>query len=134
MLRDEDAPAPARTIAHRGPMRRKSGGSALYTERDGMRQRAAVACRLESQRVRIGQAVASIQLERDLVEGTPMVDGTSPAARHRRQPMRQLVEQGQALVELVTSCPNRDQAIVAPGDAGRVLPGATTPGEARWRC
>lgn len=117
MLGDEDAPTPARTIAHRGPMRRKGRGSSRNAERDRMRQCAPVACRLESQRIRIGQAVASIQLERDFVEVAAMVDATPPAARHRRQPVRQLVEQREALVELVTSRPNRDQAIVAPGDA-----------------
>ena len=83
MLRHQDSPAAARALAHGRPMRRQRGRGAWHTERDCVAQRAAVACRLEPQGVGIGKAVAPIELERDLVKGSPVMHGATSAATGR---------------------------------------------------
>lgn len=108
----QNTPLPARTSANTGPMRRERGTRAGNAERDCMTQRAAVTGGFEAQGVRIGQAVASVELEGDLIERAAMMDGTAPASRNRRQPVRQLMKKCQALIELVVPRADRDHSLV----------------------
>ena len=73
-------------------------GQSLERPRDleggGVAERAAIAARLQPQRIRIGNAVAAVELEGHRVEGAPVVCRTATmAARGRREPVGELVQQ-----------------------------------------
>ena len=96
-----------------------------------MAQRARVAAGLEAQRIGLGNPVAPVELEGNGVERGTMVNGPAAAGSAGCEPMCQLVEQGQPLVELVPARTHRHEAIGSTGDPGRVLIVAAAPRQVR---
>jgi len=62
-----------------------------------------------------------------------MVDGAPPSTDGGREPVRELVEEGEALVGRIAAGSDRDDPDVTPGDAGRPYASTRPPGEARQR-
>ncbi len=119
MLGHEHAPPAMWPSADRRPMQRECGRRPGDAKRHGMAQRASVPGRFQAQGVGIGESVAAIQVEGDRVEHAPVMRGaTAPDTSCRRKPMRQLVEQGQAMVQRIGTGADGDHAVRTARNAG----------------
>ena len=102
VLGHEDAPLPPRTRSQPRPMLGQRGGGTRDAEGDGMGQGRSVARGLQPQRIRVVQAVAAVEIEGDRVEAAAVMDRpTAPPPSGRRDPVRELVQQREPLVERV---------------------------------
>ena len=125
VLGHEDAPLPPRARSQPRPMLGQHGRGTRDTEGDGVGQGRPVARGLEPQRIRVVQAMAAVEVEGDRVEAAAVMDRpTAPTPGGRRDPVRQLVQQREPLVERVAAGANGDRALRSAGDAGR---GSATP-------
>lgn len=82
-----------------------------------MAQRARVTAGLATNRLLGWDAMAPVEPEGDLVEAHVVVDVPAAASRGRRQPMRELVEEGQALVQRIGAGDDGDGAVLPPRHA-----------------
>lgn len=132
VLGDEHSPPSARALAESGPVLGEGGRCSRHTDRRRVPEGAPVARRLQSKRVRIGHPMPPVELESDEVEVPAVVLGPAATAapRNRREPVRQLVEDGQALVDGIGTGPDPNNADVPTGEAARRLGRPLPPGQA----
>ena len=102
-------------------------GRAGDSQGDRVAQRAPIAGGFQAQRIGVGHAVAAIELEGDLVERAAVVNRSAAAPRNGRSPMRQLMEERHALVQLVVPRADGDDPVVTPRHTRRVLGGTAPP-------
>ena len=86
----------------------------------GVAQRAGVAATLTSQGLSVRNAVEPVQAEGGHVEARVVMQDPAPTPPGQRaQPVGELMEEGEALVELIGSSRDRDASARVPRDAGR---------------
>ena len=131
---DEDAPSRAdgRAPWLGVPPFERQRFDALHRQRPRVVERAGIADGLASEsRQRVG-VIPRVQIEGNLVERTPVMDGLpvpAPARRVWRQPVPELVEQGVSGIVWITPGGDRDRAGVMARQPGRERPIGAPPAE-----
>lgn len=130
MVGHENAPSSPGPLALGGAVRCQLRCRAGNAERYRVAKRAAIATGFEAQGIGLRDAVPAVERERGRVEGSSVVDRSpAPTPRLRTDPVGQLVEQREPLIQRVAAGADRDDAVSATGHSSGVEGVASPPGE-----
>lgn len=134
VLGHEHRPAPAWPGPDVSPMFGEGHRCAGNAQGDGVTQGTAIPRGFEAQSLVARDSVSAVQVEgHDVERPAVMLGAAAPrTSRRGRDPVRQLVEEGEPLVNLVGAGADRDQARFPSRHPARMFTCPSPPGQAWW--